>query len=1481
MIDSNEQLQKFTDNNLLRLIETADSTPKAVEKVREILSHYNRQVKGNSVITFPIRDLISMVKNKGSVAAICLDGLNQASFPKLLTAALNFLLNVIEKMPTAAQKNFSTLLFERVQKVREEVKDGVAISLLYRCIGILGKREPSILAGRVESIASAFRSIAQAPDDVGYAIVDCLTQWLDGVRKLTDHSVTNNVKDLIQEFVTHDNAKCRLIALKYMESLLTSSEMDLRWVLLQACGDSRDEIRNEAVRLIDVSLKVNVSVDVAISYLWDRLNISCSRYLWAILARAVGIPVDIKTMDSGHEFIHIAPKITRLLSESSVVFQERVTKISLYALKDAHDVSLFHIATCFSAIRLPISPPVSIISTCVQRCRTTSRSELANVAAHLAMSLMSDKERNEWLLSTLSALEKPNFTAGDCWLASASIASHASPRSTTLSVINQLVNIAEDEYNKTTSVLESALGALANILRAIVLHDKDFVLPSDAVEHVLVVCEKIALSRKNAISPKAHEEAARTIGFAATVLNAELFDQLTSTLYAIGCGPPQPELQLVVGAALYDVALGPYSSSRRNVYLSSEDEIQASSVQGYFMDYWKKSSPPSLLAWLKTVKYNSFWGAALGLAAGLEESHSELDPFLCQLVPKLFRYRYDPDQGVKQPMCAVWSALIKSRPNLVSVPADSIIVLTQVEEFVDDIASELKQQLSCQEWRVRESAVSLLLDLTKTVKSNIQPFLGELIPALLDTISDTEPEVLNYVAARSSLAELEVVGAESFQNQYVIFRSSEELRVFKKHLHLQVFGSQSNNQSNDLVHQGFSFSISIGSRSLQLDDARAQIARTSPMMNAVHDLIPQIDGSILLVLQPRLCEQLRSSVGSSTRSSCAQFLVLLALRQPQLLRDYPAQCGKVTKAVEKYRMFLCYFVIDKIFTALMSGIHDRNPSLRKSFASAISYMAKYATSSSLERLMSAVLKNLMGEDESMKQSAKQILKSLSTNSAELLQNYSKLIIPYVFLETCQPVTRGDETSRKRNEEWCELWSEIVPTTLLSNLIPMMPGRIWTGKEHLISAISVVISYAGQFLRQHWTETNLEELFLSLTKEASKGKKQYAAAGLLACAVFARSLSYSKAADWLFEKVDENMRKVTSDQSDQSEDEEIDSFTKDATLSEFICQNMIAIAKAAGAYSGGQRALSAIDSFCSYLKSTELPWKAKQALVSALSDLIDSWQLDPVLETTKLVDALLTMAEQMIVQQRKSLATQNLGVVSKLASRGDIYAIKWSEIKAKWEINEFIREIGLFEDLVALNMNVNNRGEASRTHRSGEDGDFFANDEEDHDADQDSLLSDEEYGTRKKRSKIRSTRTVSTPSRIAALGLGQSRTPDITCCDATFHMVFIRRKARTLSESSEEEWLCKPRLNGKAKTMESAFVDTPVKKRSRKAVILSDDSEDENEDHPSSVAALTKAACEGTKRDRKRKIFSGNKGCVDGDEKGSESGDESDASDESD
>ncbi|EYC10218.1 hypothetical protein Y032_0057g2826 [Ancylostoma ceylanicum] len=1625
---------------------------------------------------------------------VCLEGLTHTSRTdsKLLIAALNFLVKVIEKMPAAAQKNFGPLLFDRVQKIQEgEVKNGVALSLMYRCLGILGKRDSSILTGQADTIGHTFKSIAEAPEDVAYAVVDCLTQWLDGFRKLKDVTLMEKLKALIQEFITHENSKCRLIALKYMEAFLTSDEVGLRWMLLQACGDSRDEIRGEATRLLDVSLQTEVPIELVVSYLWEQLKVDivdpetgkekspstqniapavhqmCSRYLWAIMGRSAGVNVDIKTTESGHEWIELSPKITRQMRQLSNTCQERMTAIALKALKDAHDVHLFHIAACFSAVCPPSSPSPSAVTACIQRARGTTRSEMANVAAHLAASLLSEKEREQMRSSVFAALDKPNITAGDCWLASAFIASYPLPNPTILSTITKLVNLAEEGYNKPNNVLESALGALANILRRILTQDEKFELSSDDLERLLSVCEKIAVSRKDAVSTKAHEESTLAIGFCATTMTDSLYEKLTSSLYSIGNGPPQPEVQLIVGSALYDVALGPNSSSRRNFYVAAEDDVQLASLpsetqekcesrlaqifsrifeklpstnhherrsaiiwlfvivrksykvrakvlhgmlekiqsafgmglaenddfiqdvassgiglvyemassdqrkalvndlmsnisegkpfsaakldsnsvvfgkeqnitgpDGQHLSTYKElcslatdlNQPDLVYKFMNLARHNSVWntkkGAALGFAALLEEARSELDPYISQLVPKLFRYRYDPDLRVRQSMRSIWSVLTASRRGI-------------VDEFVDDIAKELQQQLTHPEWRVRESAclalsdlvqsndsayirsiaadlmltvfrlrdgikesvrlaanravtslgklavrlssesskghdprafldsflpilinngihsdtkinkqfsISLLLELAKTAGAQLRPFLAELIPSLIDAISDTEPAILNYVAARSSLAELEMCLP-------------------------------------------------------QLDDARAQIARTSPIMTAIHDLIPQIDSSVLIGVQPRLCEQLRSSAGASTRTACAQLLTVLALRAPQLLMDHPAQC-------------------DKFFNALIAGTRDRNPSVRKHFASAVSYLAKYASPTCFETLMKAISKDLLGEDETMKQSARHVLKSLSANCPELLQSYSKLIVPYIFLEKCQLVIRGDDASKKRNEEWCELWNEIVPSTdaavrlyrkeilefvldilqnndvwsiraqaarmltetmgclrdrlegkdaaaLLSSLIPLLSGRIWPGKECLVTAVAAVFSCAGSSLRQCWSEKELEEVFTSLTSQASKKKKDYSAAGLLACGTFAQSLSYKKAADWLFEKVEENVKKATdtSQDDDQSDDEESSSATKEAKLAEFIGQNMIALAKAADAYSEEDEASTAIDRFCTYLTSQALFWKAKQALTGGLLELVGR---GGVMSSSKFGDE-----GRSRVAHRSTTASDE--VMQSLQHKRMALAKIAASIGTKKPGQA--RMTNFFGKQYTNGSSKGPEPKRKKVIHSDDEEDFIVDDEEEEEADEDFVLSDEEEERkRKKRNNKRPAPESKDTSKAAtnALGLGQSGANN--------------KKTRTLSESSEEEeWLCKPRLNENARRMSTRVSDdSPVKKSSRKKVVLSDESEDEPEDRFTSAPTLKKVAKAAAKHARKRKVSSDYEEFLeDGSERGSERLSESDSADSDD
>ncbi|KHJ95594.1 protein, SNF2 family [Oesophagostomum dentatum] len=1470
---------------------------------------------------------------------VCLDGLTHTSRTesKLLIATLNFLVKVIEQMPTAAQKNFGPLLFERVQKLQETVTNGVALSLMYRCLGILGKRDSSILTGQADTIGLTFKSIAE-------------------------------------DYIF-------LIIFIYF---------------------SRDEICNEATRLLDISLQVDVSVELVVLYLWDHLKSDivdsetgkekspptqtvppavyqmCSRYLWAILGRSAGAHVEIRATESGHEWIELSPKITKLMQRLSTSVQERLTTISLKALKDANDVHLFHIAACFSTVCSPTSPMPSAVSACLNRARGTTRSELANVASHLAARLLSEKEKEQMMSSVFGAFDKANVTAGDCWLISAFAVSYALSMPVVTSTINKLVNIADEGYSKPSSVLESALGALSNILRCILRQNENFELSADDLDRLVSVCEKIAVSRKDAISTKAHEEATRVIGFSATKLADDLYEKLTTSLYAIGNGPPQPEVQLIVGSALYDVAMGPHTCSRRNLYLTAEEDIELGSLpndvraicehrlsQIFLKIFGKLPSTNhherrSALIWLFVVVRKCFKAKAKVLQGMLDKIQSafgmglaENDASFDLIFFVVCRYRYDPDLKVRQSMRSIWSVLTGTKRGIVPLTARRLLKFLQVDEYADEIAKELKQQLTHREWRVRESSclalsdlvqgtdtpyirsiaadlmltvfrlrddikesvrlaanravasigklvlrlssesskghdphaflesflpvlirngihsdtkvnkqfsISLLLELSKASGAQLRPFLAELIPSLIDAISDSEPAILNYVAARSSLEQLEA-----------------------------------------------------------LDDARSQIARTSPIMTAIHDLIPQVDSSVLIGVQPRLCEQLRSSAGATTRTACAQLLTVLALRAPQLLLDHPAQC-------------------DKFFNALIAGTRDRNPSVRKHFASALSYLAKYASTSCFEVLMRSIAKDLLGDDESMKQSVRHVLKSLSANCPELLQGYSKLIVPYIFLEKCQPVIRGDEASKKRNEEWCELWNEIVPSTeaavrlyrqeilsftldilhnndvwsvraqaarmltetmgslkdrldgkeaasLLASLMPLLSGRIWTGKEYLLNAVAATFNCAGKSLQQSWTDKELNEAFATLTSQASKKKKRYASAGLLACSAFARGLSYPRAADWLFGKVEENTRKALdpNDSDDQSEGEE-SSATKETKMAEFLSQNMIALTQAAAAYSEVKDALKAMDRLSVYLTSQTLFWKAKQALAVGLIELVESWKLQSSIESTKLVDALLTMGGEMLEQQRKTIAVQSLAgrqmSSSKFGDEGRS-RVAHRSTNASDEMLQSLQHKRLALAKIAATIgskssgqtrmtnfygkqytNGNARGPAPKRKKvveSDDEEDFIVDDEEE-EADEDFVLSDEEEErARKKRKSKKPDESKSNAKKPSAdtVGLEESRSTN--------------KKTRTLSESSEEEWLCKPRLNESARRMSTRVSDdTPIKKTPRKQTVLSDESEEEPDDRFTSAPTLKKVAKAAAKHARKRKVSSDYEEFLeDGSERGSD------------
>lgn len=59
----------------------------------------------------------------------------------------------------------------------------------------------------------------------------------------------------------------------------------------------------------------------------------------------------------------------------------------------------------------------------------------------------------------------------------------------------------------------------------------------------------------------------------------------------------------------------------------------------------------------------------------MQQARTEFEPYLAQLVPKLFRYRYDPDFKVQHSMRTIWQTLTSTKKNVVSSSLNFFLTL--------------------------------------------------------------------------------------------------------------------------------------------------------------------------------------------------------------------------------------------------------------------------------------------------------------------------------------------------------------------------------------------------------------------------------------------------------------------------------------------------------------------------------------------------------------------------------------------------------------------------------------------------------------------------------------------------------------------------------------------------------------------------------------------------------------------------------------
>ncbi|CAG9538848.1 unnamed protein product [Cercopithifilaria johnstoni] len=570
------------------------------------------------------------------------------------------------------------------------------------------------------------------------------------------------------------------------------------------------------------------------------------------------------------------------------------------------------------------------------------------------------------------------------------------------------------------------------------------------------------------------------------------------------------------------------------------------------------NQPDLVYKFMQLANHNVLWnskkGAAFGFSIIMQQAESVMEPYLAQLVPKLYRYRYDPDLKVQGAMRSIWQAITVSKKSV-------------VEEYANAIFNELKLTLTDPQWRTRESSclaladllsahctneivehfdqlfeilyrlqddikesvriaagrtlsslvkatvckcssangfkatrllgmvlpvivekgvkssvktnkmlsLKMIMDIAKEACSALQEHVNVIVPCLLDSLSEEESTVLNYLAARSSLDELEV-----------------------------------------------------------LDSARVSVAHSSPMMSTLRYVVPYVNKDVFNSLGDKLVEQLRSSVGVATRTGTCQFIIDLCLQRQDLMMACRSSC-------------------DKMVRVLLNGLDDRNPVIKKQFSSCLSYLLPFSSGKEVNRIMDYIKRKLQNEQDGEKVAVLHLLRFLSRNT-EVLSGSLSDIVPFIFLYKCQEVAKDDEAGKKRLEMWDELWSELVPDTssamclyrkemiemalvalktssvfamkaqaakvlaavaesgvlkddvssaemLYDNLTNALHGRIWDGKEKLIEAISALLHSSGKILASKWDEATVKMKFLPLWEQCSKKNEKYSGEALLCAAVF--------------------------------------------------------------------------------------------------------------------------------------------------------------------------------------------------------------------------------------------------------------------------------------------------------------------------------------------------------------------------------------------
>ncbi|KAI8907835.1 proteasome stabiliser-domain-containing protein [Gorgonomyces haynaldii] len=417
------------------------------------------------------------------------------------------------------------------------------------------------------------------------------------------------------------------------------------------------------------------------------------------------------------------------------------------------------------------------------------------------------------------------------------------------------------------------------------------------------------------------------------------------------------------------------------------------------------NQPDLVYRFMSLASHHAIWnsrrGASMGFSLIAKQAEEELKPFLPELIPRLYRFRFDPNPKVAQSMQNIWRALVKE-------PVQAL------NDHFEKISRDILKNMGDRQWRNREASCGALVDLLVGRQiEQLEPYLEEYWTMSFRALDDIKESVRQ--AGLSVCKALTNTTLKYCDPDYVsIERGQKMVNVILPFLLTKGIGSMSEDVRNftlqTLLKLTFLESLSVLEPQMMnyltlnadkynltsdiIDQSRLQAAKQSPILEQCERLVPQIDDEILKTLVPKLIHIIRKGVGLPTRAGTARYLYFLVSRLTFHIKPFA----------------------DDLLKALLFGIQDRSPVVRKSFATALGHLAKYCSATEIDGLVLELNRfYLDSTDDDQRSMAPIVYLEISRHSPDCFPQFRDQVLPLAFM--------GQGNQDQLSKIWTDLWEE--------------------------------------------------------------------------------------------------------------------------------------------------------------------------------------------------------------------------------------------------------------------------------------------------------------------------------------------------------------------------------------------------------------------------------------------------------------------------